>query len=160
MMQKRKRLTKMQQKNCATRFEATHNAKGVWRKTRGRSTCGRRSREIQRQSCARDPRRICLLHQSQDPRVARLRLTHGLSPPSGRAGPDLARPPARTGARRLGRPRWDRICRCLGRGIPHRMARQPRLILRQTKRNLSNFFLLLNIAKSNQKKSKSKKEMN
>ena len=80
-------------KNCATRFEATHNAKGVWRKTRGRSTCGRRSREIQRQSCARDPRRICLLHQPQDLWVARLRPTRGLSPPSGRAGPDLARPP-------------------------------------------------------------------
>lgn len=143
MMQKRKRLTKMQQKNCATRFEATHNAKGVWRKTRGRSTCGRRSREIQRQSCARDPRRICLLHQPQDPRVARLRPTRGLSPPSGRAGPDLARPPAPTGARQLGRLRGDRICRCLGRGIPHRMARQPRLILRQTKRNLSTFFLIV-----------------
>jgi len=153
----------MQQKNCATRFEATHNAKGVWRKTRGRSTCGRRSREIQRQSCARDPRRICLLHQPQDPRVARLRPTRGLSPPSGRAGPDLARPPAPTGARPLGRPRvvryalmtpagspqgvcrpcFSRICRCLGRGIPHRMARQPRLILRQTKRNLSTFFLIV-----------------
>lgn len=158
MMQKRKRLTKMQQKNCATRFEATHNAKGVWRKTRGRSTCGRRSREIQRQSCARDPRRICLLHQPQDPRVARLRPTRGLSPPSGRAGPDLARPPAPTGARRLGRPRWDRICRCLGRGIPHRMARQPRLILRQTKRNLSIFFLLLNNAKSNKKYAKVKRK--
>ena len=95
------------------------------------------------QSCAWHPRRICLLHQPQDPRVARLRPTRGLSPPSGRAGPDLARPTTPTGASRLGRPRGDRICRCLGRGIPHRMARQPRLILRQTKGNLSTFFLIV-----------------